>query len=289
MYSAANSVFPMRRKAGKEAAGAIDQPCLVVFGTAIPNHYYEALSERMLTNGFFARMIVLECGYRSPGREPSIRPLPERTVEIARWWGDFRPGTGNLENWHPTPRIIAQTEEARSILIETRLEAEAEYAKAERADDAVGTAVWGRASEHTRKLALIYAVSENHESPEIGRSATEWARRFVVHQAKRMLFMAQSHVADNPFHAECLRVLRKLRAAPGGELAHSVLLKRMKMDTKTFLLVVNTLEQRGDIVVRSQATATKSGRFYQLVGAAGGKDSGESSPEGEEFQGPARG
>ena len=110
MYSAANSVFPMRRKAGKEAAGAIDQPCLVVFGTAIPNHYYEALSERMLTNGFFARMIVLECGYRSPGREPNIRPLPERTVEIAKWWGDFRPGTGNLQDWHPVPRIVPQTE-----------------------------------------------------------------------------------------------------------------------------------------------------------------------------------
>ena len=50
MYSSANSIFPMRRKAGKETPGAIDQPCLVVFGTAIPNHYYEALSERMLTN-----------------------------------------------------------------------------------------------------------------------------------------------------------------------------------------------------------------------------------------------
>jgi hypothetical protein len=59
MYSASNSVFPMRRKAGKDHPGAIDQPCLVIFGTAIPNHYYEALSERMLTNGFFARMMIL--------------------------------------------------------------------------------------------------------------------------------------------------------------------------------------------------------------------------------------
>ena len=69
MYSTANSVYPMRRKAGKEAPGAIDQPSLVVFGTAIPNHYYEALSERMLTNGFFARMIILECGARGARRE----------------------------------------------------------------------------------------------------------------------------------------------------------------------------------------------------------------------------
>ncbi len=32
MYSSANSVYPMRRKAGKESPGSIDQPCLVVFG-----------------------------------------------------------------------------------------------------------------------------------------------------------------------------------------------------------------------------------------------------------------
>lgn len=96
LYSAANSIFPMRRRAGKESPGTIDQPCLVVLGTAIPNHYYEALSERMLTNGFFARMIVLECRYRSPGQDPRIEPLPTRVLETAKWWADFRcaaPGT----------------------------------------------------------------------------------------------------------------------------------------------------------------------------------------------------
>jgi hypothetical protein len=30
-----------------------------------------------------------------------------------------------------------------------------------------------------------------------------------------MLFMARSHVADNPFHAECLKFLQKLRSVPG--------------------------------------------------------------------------
>jgi hypothetical protein len=274
MYSSANTIFPMRRKAGKDSPGAIDQPCLVVFGTAIPNHYYEALSERMLTNGFFARMIVLECGSRSAGREPRLLKLPDRVLETARWWADFRCGTGNLENWHPMPQIIPHADEARAVLIETRLETEAEYAKAEAADDSVGTAVWGRASEHSRKLALIYAVSENHEHPVIGQAATEWASRLVLHQARRMLFMAQSHVADNPFHAECLKFLQKLRNAPGRELPHSLLLKRTKTDAKSFLALVTTLEQRGDIVIRTQSTPGRSGRFYRLAEA--------SDPQGRE-------
>jgi hypothetical protein len=265
LYSSANSIFPMRRRAGKESAGTIDQPCLVVLGTAIPNHYYEALSERMLTNGFFARMIVLECHYRSAGQEPRMEPIPARVLQTAKWWADFRCGTGNLERWHPVPQVVPQTEDARRVLTETRLEAEAEYAKAERSDDPVGTAVWGRASEHARKLALVYAVSESYTRPEIGKAAAEWAGRFVMHQARRMLFMAESHVAENPFHAECLKFLRRLRAAPNGELGHSVLLKRMKMDAKSFGDLVCTLEQRGDIVIRTQTTATKSGRFYRLT------------------------
>ena len=269
MYSSANSVFPMRRKAGKESPGAIDQPCLVVFGTAIPNHYYEALSERMLTNGFFARMIILESGKRSAGQEPRIERPPARVLETARWWADFRPGTGNLEAWHPVPRVVPITQEAGDILVETRLEAEAEYARAEATNDTVGTAVWGRVTEHARKLALIHAVSEKREHPEIGKTAAQWARRFVMHQAKRMLFMTQAHVAANPFHAECLKFLDKLRGAPGRELAHSVMLKRMKTDAKNFLAMVTTLEQRGDIAIRTQSTSGRSGRFYRLVEGAG--------------------
>jgi predicted ArsR family transcriptional regulator len=108
-------------------------------------------------------------------------------------------------------------------------------------------------------------VSENHERPEIGRSAAEWARRFVIHQTRRMLFMAQAFVADNPFHAECLKFMQKLREAAGQELAHSVLLKRMKMDAKSFSALVTTLEQRGDIVNRIQSTSGRPSRFYRLV------------------------
>ncbi len=265
LYSSSNTVFPMRRKAGKESPGAIDQPCLVILGTAIPSHYYGALSDRMLSNGFFARSIILDCGVRSTGREPRIEPLPGRVLETARWWADFRPGTGNLQDWHPEPRIVHHTSEAKEILIATRLEAEGEYAKAEVGEDEAGTTVWGRVSEHARKLALLYAVSKNHREPEIGKAAAEWACRFTTHQARRMLFMAQSHVANNPFHAECLKFLKKLRGAPGRELSHSVLLKRMKIDAKSFQMVVTTLEQRGDIVTRTETVSGGVARFYQLI------------------------
>ena len=266
MYSSANSVFPMRRKAGKESPGVIDQPNLVIFGTAIPNHYYEALSVRMLTNGFFARMIILEAGARGTGQEPTIADLPPRVLATAKWWADYHPGTGNLQDWHPIPAVVDCTPEAKRLLVETRLEAEDEYGKAEAKDDAVGTTVWGRVSEQTRKLSLLYAVSENHESPKISLAAMQWASAFVMHQTRRMLFMAAMHVADNPFHAECLKVMERLREAPGHEISHQVLLKRMKMKSKDFRDLIETLVQRGDIVADPVRTPGRTGMVYRLAG-----------------------
>ena len=266
IYSSSNSVFPMRRKAGRESPGAIDQPHLVVFGTAIPNHYYDALSERMLTNGLFARNIVFESGPRSKGRDPRIADLPQHVLDTARWWADLRPGTGNLERWHPVPVVVEHAPEARAALAEAREIADAEYAKAEHASDAVGTTVWGRVVEHVRKLALVYAVSENARAPVIGKAAVEWAGRLVMHQTRRSLHMVGGHVADTPFDAECLKLLRKLREAPERCLPHSVLLKRMKMDAKSFLDLIRTLEERGEVSAQVVPSAGRHGRVYRLVG-----------------------
>jgi hypothetical protein len=264
LYSSSNSVFPMRRKAGMTAPGVIDQPNLVIFGTAIPNHYYEALSERMLTNGFFARMVIVESGPRGSGQEARIADLPPRVVETARWWADYSPGKGNLQEWHPVPAVVEATDEALAVLVETREEADAEYARAEQRNDPVGTTVWGRFSEHVRKLALLYAISEDCRSPRIGAEAVGWASQFVLHQTRRMLYMASSHVADNPFHAECLRMLKKLRESPDRTLPHHVLLKRMKMDAKSFRELIETLVQRGDITIDAVATEGRTRMVYRL-------------------------
>ena len=264
MYSSANTVYPMRRKAGKESPGTIDQPSLVVFGTAIPNHYYSALSERMLTNGFFARMMILECGERGKGQEPTIAAVPDSIIDVAQWWADYQPGAGNLGTWHPEPRIVPHDDAAKSILVEARLNAEKQYAKAERKNDSVGTTVWGRVNEQTRKLALLYAVSANHESPVIDEAAAKWAMTLVDHLTQRMLFMASSHVAESQFATDCLKVFAKIRKEENLEIGHSKLLKAMAMEAVLFKKLIATLVERGDIIAEQETTAGRTGTLYRL-------------------------
>ena len=109
----------------------------------------------------------------------------------------------------------------------------------------MGTTVWGRTNEHIRKLSLLYAVSVNHLEPMITAESIRWTTQFAMHQTRRMLFMAQGYVADSPFHAECLKVIEKLRNAPQQTLSHSVLLRRMKMDTQSFQRMMENLIDQG--------------------------------------------
>lgn len=212
MYSSASSLYPMRVKAGKEA-GIIDQPCLCIFGTAIPKHYYEALSLKMLTNGFFARMLVMETGKRSAGQDAVVRALPDSIRSTARWWSEFAPGDkpGNLSDWHPVPRLIENTAESSELLRAFRQQADQEYAFAEEKVDGVGMAIWARAHEKARRLALVYACSENHLKPLIGAEAARWACLLVEHQTRRMLFMAAGNVSENDFDARCKKLVSTLR------------------------------------------------------------------------------
>jgi hypothetical protein len=265
MYSSASTVFPMRKLAKQESA-VIDQPCLVLFGTAIPNHYYDALSSRMLTNGLFARMVVLESGPRSKGKDAIDADPPPRVLATAKWWSDFLPGDGNLRDWHPVPVIVDQTSEARVFLSDAREHAESEYSAAEQRNDALGTTVWGRVDEQTRKLALLHAISSDHHAPRIALPSVQWAHALITHQTRRMLFMASSYVADNPFEADCLKLIRKLREA-GGALTHSAALKNMHMPSDVFAKLIQTMEQRGEVQVAVQSTAGRPTRQYQLVGA----------------------
>lgn len=266
MYSASKTIVTMRAKAGRENSGTINQPNLVLLGTAIPNHYYEALSERMLTNGFFARMMVFECHKRGKGQMPVVMNLPPRVLETAEYWANFKPIKGNLQNQNPKPAIVPNAPEADRLILEIIDEADTKYAEAEGKNDTVATTVWGRATENTMKLSLLYALSEKPRTPSINVAAIEWARAVVFHQIERMLFMAKNYVSVNPHDRECQKAIRIIREA-GGEIGHQALMRKLKVDVKTLTSVMATLQQRGRVKPPDmKKTATKPGRFYTLVG-----------------------
>ena len=106
------------------------------------------------------------------------------------------------------------------------------------------------------------------ETNEPGRfiawPAVEWATAFAMHQTRRQLYLAATYVAENPFHAECLKLLRKLRES-GGQMARRQLMRVMRCKALDFDQIISTLVQQGDIVPVEIPTKTRPAQGYQIA------------------------
>lgn len=206
MNTSANSIYPMRVKAGRDNA-YINQPSLSLFGTAIPLHFYGAISEKMMTNGFFARILVTEAGKRGKYSNAKTKAIPQDIIDEVRWWKDFRPEGGNLASLNPVPKVVMLTEEANEAMSTFCKYADDQYAKAEARGDIATMTIWARASEKARRLCLCYAISVDRVNPVITLEATMWAMEFVDHQTKRMIFMASRYLSGSDFDNKCRKVI----------------------------------------------------------------------------------
>jgi hypothetical protein len=263
IFTSASTAVTMRKKSGGGNNDVIDQPCLCIFGTATPEYYYESLSDRMFSNGFFARWLTFQAEPRGRGQEAKIMNLPKRIIETAAYWAHYKTGYGNLVSRTPSATIIEADQSAKDILNAFRVEADREYSLAD-INDHAATSTWGRANEHARKLALLYAISSDHKTPWIDVDAALWATRLAGHLTRQSVYAAHSNAAANAFHGDCLKAVKKIREA-GGILAHSVLLKRMKCDTKHFAELVKTLSEQNEIETVSEAGSRKPTTYYRIT------------------------
>ncbi len=278
LYTEADEVHVARARARDrnrkpEPRGEIDQPGLVIFGTATPECFFEALSPRLLTNGLFSRAIVLDAQERGHKQRPrDVSEIPPHLIDMAAWWRDYNPApvdpaTGrqpNLNDEHPTPAVVPYSDDGYAVLDRFATVADEAYDAATRQGNLVEAVLWTRASENATRLAINYAVSRDRSAPVIDEEVATWAVRFVEHMVRRMLFLASMHVAENEFHAECLKLLRKLREA-GGQMPRRELMRLMHCKAADFDQIVGTLVQQGDIQPVEIPTRTKTALGYRLT------------------------
>lgn len=275
-YSSSNSVYTARAKAysrnNANSSPSCERPGLTLFGTAIPKFLYESLNGRMLENGFFARTLILEADSRGRGQEAEYLKPPKEVVEVARYWASFVPinkgadGSGDLFDLNPEPYCVPYSDSTvRELYANYRMAADDLYAKYEKKSDMTATALWNRAFEKARKLALLYALSENPEEPVLTKEAIQWGWEFACYQTKRQLYMAESYVADNPFHLLCLKFMRKLKAN-GGTIERRTIMRHMSLKLTELEQVEKFLIDSGEIINDWRVTQSgKSQQFYKTI------------------------
>jgi len=274
LYTSADSVYPVRVKAGQKEASSIDQPHLTLFGTATPQYFYESLSQRMLTNGLFARMMIVDIGKRGRGQRPgSARHVPDSVLQKARWWAEYQPGRagGNLHQMHPDPRPVPFTPEAEEAVDRLQWMGEDEYAKADDVGDEMSRTAWSRTCENAKKLALLYACSQNREDPVIALPAVEWATEFAMHQTRRQLYLAATYVATSEFDRECKKALRYLKRCRDSGKASDYptpdwkLRRHLALSPNVYDSVTEALSKQQRMTFRTVPTKTKPRSGWALL------------------------
>jgi hypothetical protein len=251
----------------EDAAPLVLNPYLTVFGTAVPQFFFEALDRRMLANGMVARCLILDAGKRGPRQRSAFITIPESLKEAVRTIRDYHGGDeGNLAGvTRPSMRLLTATDGANRMLDEIDERHDALYNECAERRDLVPMAFWARATEKVIKLAMLYAISSNVKDPVITEEGVAWAEEFVRFLTEQALFMAQRYSYENPFDEKCQKAVRYLTEA-GGECDHGALLKRMHESKETFQQIMDTLVESGSVLAEWHPTGGRTRKTYRLAG-----------------------
>ncbi|MGA1512716.1 MAG: DUF3987 domain-containing protein, partial [Aquiluna sp.] len=208
--SAGDPHVPMDAYGDRAKVKTLHYPHAVIYGTSVPEGFWEAVTEDNMKNGLIGRFLVFEAmnyvDYQDP--EPS-RGIPDSIIQAAKSWAELRTHGGNLDSGGAHPKLLNYTPEA----YQRHKEHSVNISKRRQKEDPVPAAIWSRVAEKTAKLTMLIACSrfDGGEWPEMTLEDVELAIRLNNWITRRMLWQADRHISQSDFHRDCQYVLRKLQ------------------------------------------------------------------------------
>ena len=265
LFTSASVHYQTRAKAGQDRSH-VDQPNLCLFGTAVPERFYESVSARMMDDGFLGRSIIIEAGQLGRRQRAGRIVIPDDLLAGARYWVGIESQT-YWDNVHPTPRVVSPDLDAANILEQAADDFDEIRRKVQAAGDVSAVSIWARAWEHASKLALLYAISEQPETTVISRAAAMWAVEFADHHSRHLIATTHGSVAENAFHGLLIKAKSKLRNSPHQTMTRTRLVKNMHLSARDLEQVLSALIEGGEIEVLGGGPASthQRGVSYRLV------------------------
>ena len=269
IYTMAGTIFlgaEYANRDGKNERRDINQPCLCVYGTTTPIHFWNALQSANVVDGSLARFIVFqsEDDYPEENEAAGIRTSPAELLDALRLIADGggRQAAGNLAGMTPGPETavdpltVPLTPEARALFAAFKRD---NTAKLREARGTLYTAILARIAENAWKVAMIRAVAADPVAPVIRAIDAEWAIDLVRHCADHTMVEVERNVADNLIEANHKRMVGIIRAAGFAGLTKSELIRRTQfLDKRQRDEMITALAEAGMIVSAMRPTATKS-------------------------------
>lgn len=243
----------------------IPNPFVTLLGTATPEQLLGNLSMEMVSEGFLGRAFLFEAE-ETPGFIPTIRPqvlriadvvlseaLRQQAAPLTEWDPDQK---GTDASKPPEARTVGMVPAAEKLLNELLIR------QTEHIEQEENGVLWARAEEQAEKLALLYAVSEDPETPILTEAAARWGIQLAEHLTLKRIYLAQTWVSDSDFDAKQKEVLRYVRAQ-GGEVARDKLRQRFwKWNAKERNEIFDNLTETGKLKFRKEKVGKTEKKIY---------------------------
>ena len=275
LFTAAGGIFLGAEYANRDGSNErrdIVQPCLCVYGTTTPLHFWGALQGANVVDGSLARFLILPSDEDYPDENITvgIRQAPPALIHglqgVAAGGGHQK---GNLagktadQNTTVNPTIVPMTDEARARFKALSAELTVELRAAA---GTAFTAILARIGENALKLALIVAVGRDPAKPEIDLSAADWAIDFVRHYARQTIEAVERHVADTETEAHLKRLKEVIRAAGANGITKSEITRASQwLKSRDRDEILLTLIETGDVTTGMRGSSTRQAMVYRMA------------------------
>jgi hypothetical protein len=267
VFSSADDIWTGDAYGDRSKVKVLNYPHLVLHGTAVPQDFWEAMTEKNLTGGLIGRCLVFESPAYVDYQDPADEPIPQMIVDQAAWWLQLQTATGNLAqvigSEGSSPIKIQRDEAAHARLHEHAIK----ISKRRMTEEPVTAAIWSRAAEKTVKLAMLFACSRatGHYVPTIQLEDAEMAIRLNNWITRRILQQADRHVSGSPFGQMVNEMRTLLRSRRGEWTMTEITRKTQKLKPKDRIDILQTLIQGGCVEQGERETGGRKAITFQIV------------------------
>jgi hypothetical protein len=265
LFSSADSEWISDAYGDRNKVKTLAYPHAVLYGTAVPEGFWESLTEDNLKGGLIGRCLVFESRHYVDYQEPAEDEIPSSIIDRARYWLELQTHSGNLAGagagGGAHPKRVERDESAHARLHQHTLD----ISKRRMTEDPLRSAIWSRAAEKTNKLALLFACSRStgEDWPTILREDADRAIRLNNWLTRRMLWAADKHVSGSEFGRMVNSMRSLLGERPGEPWSLTAIAKRTrKLTPKQREDVLRTLILSGDATCQQVETSGRPATVY---------------------------
>lgn len=192
---------------------------LSLLGLSVPQEFWGSIQEGETTNGFLARLLVFErtaVGLAPRNYCPDMTIPPELYAALSAIWAipggeqtpDKTPAGGVSLESMARPHVIPFSDDAKNLIHSVMDECDRlAFDGDDGGEEAAAATIWGRAAEHTIKIALIHALSRcgaDVLTDKVTLQDVSWAWLLVRALSARLVKQINQNVHASDFEKWCL-------------------------------------------------------------------------------------